>query len=250
MALSNWSMTLIGYHAHARSGSRVIGVSHMSTFAAMLFAQELGIRGGWLLADGSQPQLEGVRANHLAYVELPELFAHSRVVKTEGLASGTLIFAGAPRDAGMPPGAEALVAWAEGRNQPWVEVRDNEHAYWGGLDEAQSARLLTWFLCQRPLDADWRKVRIEPRTLARLRHGLIDHGWTRNLELVKADRGLCELWGGVHRSCVLEHQHQPLPSRVQTGLRLRLELGEFSGKDLGEGCPVNDETGKAVLVGR
>ena len=52
MATQNWSMSLTGYPAHARSGTRVIGVSHMSTFAAIRVAEALGLATGWLFAEG------------------------------------------------------------------------------------------------------------------------------------------------------------------------------------------------------
>ncbi len=247
MALLNWSMSIIGYPAHARSGSRVIGVSHMSTFVVMRFLEDIGIVSGWLLAEGSQPQLERVRAGSATWVGLPELFSERRVVKTEGLASGRLMFAAAPKTSQPPPSDRPLSAWAESHQQPWVEVVDNETAYWGGLSDAHIGRLLTWFVCQRPLEHDWRKVSIEPRTLAIMRHGMLEHGWTRNLGLVKADKGVTDLWGGVHRKCLLDHQHHPQPGHVQAGLRLRLEFGEIFGKDILERCPLSDETGKTGL---
>jgi hypothetical protein len=244
MALLNWSMTMIGYPAHERSGTRVIGLSHMSTFAAMRFVEDLGIVSGWMKAEGSQPQLERVRVGSPTWIGLPELFAERRVVKTEGLASGSLVFAAGAKSDGAPPNDRTLVAWAESRRQPWVEVVDNETAYWGGLDDRQLAMIMCWFLSQRPFEHDWRKVAIEARTLSILKHGLFEHGWTRNLGLAKPERGSSDLWGGVHRNCLLDHSHQPEPSRVQAGLRLRLELGELFGKDLLERCPLNDETGK------
>jgi hypothetical protein len=243
----NWSMTIVGYPPHARAAARVVGVSHMSTFAAMRFLEDLGIASGWLLAEGSQPQLERVRTGSPTLVGLPELFSERRVVKTEGLASGTLVFAAAPKSSPPPPADGRLAEWAASRGQPWIEVVDNESAYWGGLDDEQTSRLLTWFVCQRPFEQDWRAVTIEQRTLAILRHGLLEHGWTRNLALAKPERGLSDLWGGLHRNCLLDNRHHPRPSRVQVGLRLRLEFGELYGKDILEQCPLNDDTGKIGL---
>ena len=47
-------MNIAGYPPHTRSASRVVGVTHMSTFAAMRFLEDLGILNGWLLAEGTQ----------------------------------------------------------------------------------------------------------------------------------------------------------------------------------------------------
>jgi hypothetical protein len=240
-------MTISGYAPHTRSGTRVVGVTHMSTFSMMRFLEGIGVASGWLLAEGSQPQLERVRPGSPTLIGLPELFSQQRVVATEGLASGTLVFAAAPRNSPPPPGDRPLQAWAESRQQPWVEVVDNETAYWGGLDDERTNRLVTWFACQRPFEVDWRTVKVETRTMAILRHGLLEHGWTRNLALAKPERGLSDLWGGIHRNSLIDRRQQPLPSKVQAGLRLRLEFGELFGKDLLEKCPLDDVTGKIPL---
>ena len=245
MANLNWSMTITGYPAHARSGTRVVGLTHMSTFSALRVAEGLGLLGGWVFAEGTHPQLSGLRAGACTPVVVSELFAAGMVVQTEGLANGSLVFAAGDADASEPLSGRSLIAWAEARNQPWFEVIDNEVAYWGGLDDARLAKLLTWFLCQRPVDQDWRRVVMEPRTFTRLRHGLFEHGWTRNLELVQRDRQ--DLWAGVHQSCPLEHRRLPLPTKMGSGLRLRLDLGEFTARDLSERCPIHDDTGRARL---
>lgn len=247
MALHNWPMTLIGYPPHARSGVRVVGVSHMSTFSALRVAEELGLYTGWLLAEGSQPQLEGVRAGQATWAALSQLFSQSKVVQTEGLAQGTLRFAAATPAAGQPPADRPLAVWAESHGQPWLEVVDNELAYWGGLSDGQLDRLLVWFCCQRPFDFDWRKVKCEQRARGRLRHGLFEHGWTRNLALVRPERRAADLWAGVHQTCRLDRGSCPLPSRVQTGLRLTVDFGEIACDDLAELCPLVDETGKAGI---
>jgi hypothetical protein len=249
MAVLNWSMTILGYPAHARSGVRMIGLTHMSTFAVMRVLESCGVVNGWLLAEGSQPQLERVRSGAATWVGLSELFRERRVVKTEGLANGRLVFAAAVPGSGgnpaAPPTDRPLVAWAESRGQPWVEVVDNECAYWGNLSDRHIAQLLAWFASQRPLDADWRQLRFEPRTLALLRHGLFEHGWTRNLGLVRPDRATAELWGGVHRACQLEGAAAAAPpQKVQSGLRLRIDAGELLAKEMSERCPLSDETGK------
>ncbi len=248
MALLNWSQTVVGYPEHTRSGARVVGVSHMSTFAAMRFAEELGIRSGWLVADGALPQLENVRRGAPTAVSLAAMIADRRVAMTEGVTSGTLWFAGASA-ASQPVAGQPLPAWAESAKQVWVQVIDNEMSYWGGLSDAQLARLFAWFLCQHPMEADVKKVRIEPRTFGRLKAGLFDHGWTRNLELVRGDRKMCDLWAGVHASCILDHASRQTPGQAATGLRLTIDFGEIIGADIRERCPLTDETGK-LAAGR
>ncbi len=248
MPLLNWSMTMIGYHAHALSGARVLGVSHMSAFAALAFARDLGLRHGWLQTTGPGAQIPGKPPGAISYAAISDLLEDMRSARTEGLVSGSLLLAAVPRTAGEPPQGAHLRPWAESRRSPWVQVIDNEHAYWGGLDDQQTLRLLTWFLCQRPIEVDWRKVVMDQRAVVRLRGGLLEHGWTRNLELVRADRGTTDLWGGVHRSCLLDHGHLSAPSRVGMGLRLRLDLGEITAREITDlRCPLNDETGRADL---
>jgi hypothetical protein len=245
MATVNWSMTAAGYPAHSRSGTRVAGISHMSTFAAMRFAEAIGLNQGWLFAEGAQPQLDGVRTGAPTHVWLNQMLDSRMVVQTEGLAAGTLVFAAGAAGEGQPLSGRSLIAWAEAKNQPWLEVIDNEVAYWGGLDDARLTRLLSWFLTTRTHTGDWRKIAIEPRVAGRLRHGLFDHGWTRNIGLSNDDR--VDLWGGVAANCPLAHDYHPTPGKVSAGVRLKLSLGEFTGRELSERCPINDETGKARL---
>jgi hypothetical protein len=237
-------MTAIGYPPHAKAGVRVVAMSHMPTFAALRFCEDIGIRTGWMLAEGSQPQLEQVDAGSPTWVALGKLFADARIVATEGLASGRLVFAVATPAAGRPLADRPLTAWAEQHHQPWLEVIDNELCLWGGLSDPQLGRLLAWFACQRPMDVDWKGVRVESRCFARLRQGLFEHGWTRNLALVRPERKSVDLWGGVHRTCMLDHAGLPLPGQSNSGLRLRIDLGEMSASELTERCPVADDTGK------
>lgn len=237
-------MTAIGYPPHAKASVRVVAISHMSTFAALRFCDEIGIRTGWLLTQGSQTQLEEVPGGVPTWVALGKLFADARVVATEGLASGRIIYAAATPAAGKPAGDRELTAWAELHHQPWLEVVDNEQCLWGGLSDAQLARLLAWFACQRPMEVDLKQLRVESRCFARLRQGLFDHGWTRNLALVRTERRTVDLWGGVHRTCMLDHAGLPLPSQANAGVRLRIDLGELSAAELTERCPVADDTGK------
>ena len=42
----------------------------------------------------------------------------------------------------------------------------------------------------------------------------------------------------------LHHTGLPLPGQANTGVRLRLDLGELSASELTERCPVADDTGK------
>jgi hypothetical protein len=245
MASFNWSMSMIGYPAHKRSGSPVVGVSHMSTHEVLRFAEILQLTTGWLRAEGSQPQLERVRGGDTAWVALAELFADRRVVMTDGLASGSLIYVAATAKHGVPPADRTLTAWAVEHGLPWVEVIDNEIAYFGGLGNPHVDRLLTWFLCQRPIEGDWRKTRLAAPVAGRLRHGLFDHGWTRNLECAKpGKKPSVDLWGGVHGACMLEHAALPAPSRVNVGLRLALAGEEWSASELGGRCPLTDDNGK------
>jgi len=237
-------MTAIGYPPHAKAGVRVVAVSHMSTFAALRFCEDIGIRTGWIRAEGSQPQLEGLPEAAPTWVALGKLFADARVIATEGLASGRLIYAAATPAAGRPVDEGALTAWAEKHHQPWLEVVDNEVCLWGGLSDLHLGRLMAWFACQRPMEVDWRQIRFESRSFARVRQGLFEHGWTRNLALVRSDRKSADLWGGVHRTCILDHTGLPLPNQAQTGLRLRVDLGELSASELTERCPIADDTGK------
>lgn len=245
MASPNWSMTAIGYPAHRRSGARVVGLSHMSTHEVLRFAEALQLTTGWLRAEGSQPQLERMRPGEATWVQLSELFADRRVVMTDGLASGSLVFVAATGADGHPPADRPLTVWADDRRLPWVEVIDNEIAYWGGLDNAACDRLLGWFLAQRPVDSDWKTATVPAPVAARLRAGLFDHGWTRNLALARPGRSpVVELWGGVHASCILDHAGYVTPSRVNTGVRLTLVDGAWQAKDLGARSPLADETGK------
>jgi len=216
----------------------------MSTFAALRFCEDLGIRSGWILSEGSQPQLDQVEAGTPTWVALSKLFADARIVATEGLASGRLVFAAATPAAGRPLTDRPLTAWAEQHHQPWLEVVDNEICLWGGLSDHHLSSLLAWFVCQRPLGVDWKSVRVESRCFSRLRQGLFEHGWTRNLALVRADRKTVDLWGGAHRTCMLDHLGKPLPAQANTGVRARIDLGEMSASELTERCPIADDTGK------
>lgn len=226
----------------------MVGISHMSTHEVMRFAEEQHFKTGWLMAEGSQTQLERVKEGTPHWVTLTQLFAEQRIVKTEGVASGSVVFVAATPEAGQPPADRGLQQWAETRKLPWVEIIDNEVAYWGGLSDAQVDRLMNWFCCQRPIETDWRKAHLEAKAAARLRRGLFEHGWTRNLELAKPrKKPTLDLWGGAHRSCILDHNQVPAPSQVSSGVRLTLEGDAWSVVDLNERCILSDDNGKLPL---
>lgn len=247
MGLLDWSMTILGYPAHRLSGAAVVGVSHMSTHAALRFAEGIGCYTGWIVADSDQPQLEGLRAGEPTWVALAELFVEGRVANTEGVVSGSLVFASAVPASGPPPEDRSLIAWAEEGGRAWLEVRDNETAYFGGLSDAALEGLLAWFACQRPLDADWRATRFEPSLAEDLRGGLFDHGWTRNGSLVATGRRpQVELWAGVHERSVLEHHEVHRLSAVHRGLRLTLAGDTWRGAEIEGPCPLDDHTGRSV----
>ena len=154
MALLNWSMTVLGYPAHARAASRVVGLTHMSTHDALNFIEVQGLSTGWLQVEGSQPQLERIREGTRVDVNLPELFASSKIIQTEGVASGALTFVAADPKLGKPPSDRSLITWAEEHQRPWLEVIDNDVTYFGGLDDTQIDALVNWFLARRPSRAE------------------------------------------------------------------------------------------------
>ncbi len=242
MALLDWPMTLIGYPAHRRCGVPVVGVSHMTTHQALRFAEATGMFTGWILADGPAPQVEGILPDTPTWVALAEFFVERRVAYTEGMVSGSLVFASAVPADGRPPADRSLATWAAGQGKPWVEVVDNELAYWGGLDNARMEALLRWFIASRPLDRDWRETVLEPQTASELRAGLFHTGLTRNLALTRAGRKpSVDLWGGVHHRCMLDHESLPPPSAVGNGWRLALRGTTWQARPLEGISPLDDE---------
>jgi hypothetical protein len=113
MALLNWSMTAVGYPTHVRTASRVVGLTHMSTHDALHFIEVQGMSTGWLQVEGSQPQLEHIREGTRVDVNLPEMFASSQIVQTEGVASGAMTYVAADPSLGKPPSDRSLITWAE-----------------------------------------------------------------------------------------------------------------------------------------
>ncbi|MDA3963844.1 MAG: hypothetical protein PF961_23895 [Planctomycetota bacterium] len=241
-------MNMIGYAPHRRSGSAVVGMTHMSTHTAFRVAEALGLYTGWLHCDGEQPQLEGIEAREPVWVVLAELFVEQRVANTEGVVSGSLTFGSAVQANGTPPSDRSLQAWTESGNRPWMQIVDNENVFFGGLNEAAIDQLLCWFLCARPLTVDWRECGLAPAAAKALRSGLFEHGWSRNADLVMTGwRSTVDLWAGIHALSPLEHEELERLSTLQRGVRLTLKGGEWQLKPLiDEECPLDDETGRAT----
>ena len=53
-------MSLLGYPAHARSKSPVIGVSHTSLHAALQFMKDNERYTGWIYTERPQPHIDGI----------------------------------------------------------------------------------------------------------------------------------------------------------------------------------------------
>lgn len=248
MPLLDWSMNMIGYAPHRLSGAGVVAVTHMSTHAAFRVAEALGMYTGYLHCQGQQPQLQGIEAREPTWVVLAELLVEDRVANTEGVVSGALTFAAAVPASGAPPADRPLVSWTEAHGRPWMRIVDNENVYFGGLSDSAIDQLLCWYLCARPLQLAWRECGLAAPTAATLRHGLFDHGWSRNAELVMTGwRPTVDLWAGVHDRCPLAHDELERLSTLQYGVRLTLKGGEWHGKPLrDEECPLDDETGRAT----
>lgn len=243
----DWSMTMLGYPAHRRGRLPVVGISHLSTHQALRLAEQLGIYTGWLVAETDQPHLENMVPGLPHWVALAELFVENRVANTTGVVSGSTVFAAAVPANGRPPSDRSLISWAEESSRPWVQIVDNEHAYWGGLSDEALDKLVLWFLNQAPLDGAWQRQSLHPQLAPQLRNGLFEHGWTRNGSLIR--RGwstTLELWGGIHERCVLDHDPGLPLGEVQTGLRLQLRGNKWRGEDLPGPCPLNDGSGRAT----
>ena len=240
-------MTIIGYTEHQLSGARVVGVSHMSTHAALRFAESIGLFTGWLITESEQPQLEGIQSGAPTWVALAEMFVEGRVANTEGIVSGTVIFAAAVPANGKPPRDRSMKTWAEEGGRVWIEVIDNETAYIGGLDDDGVDKLLQWFVAQLPLNLDWRETDFEDEIRSDLRSGLFEHGWTRNCSLVTSGwRTSVDLWSGVHARCVLPHDDLKHLNSQPMGVRLSLKGECWHGRTLGDACPLDVDTGRAT----
>lgn len=248
MPLIDWSMTILGYREHQRSGAAVVGTSHTSLHTALRFAEGAGWYTGWIATDGPSPQIELVDTSAPEWVALAELFVEGRVANTEGIVGGGVIFVPTVPADGQPPADRSLIAWAEERGRPWLEVHDNETAYWGGLDEAGRERLLAWFLCRRPVELEWTETKLEPAALRVLDGGLFEHGWTRNLSLVSDGwRIKVPLWAGINGRSMLEHDRQLCQlSTSNRGSLLILKGSRWAIGAIDGDCPLDDETGRTV----
>ena len=181
------------------------------------------------------------------WVTLAELFVEERIALTEGVVSGSVVFVAAVQAHGTPPKDRDLKTWAEEIQQPWVEVVDNEIAYFGCLDEELTNGIIGRFLCERPLDKDWRQCGLSPSAQVHLTQGLFDSGWTRNCSLVKDQRRpTVDFWGGVNSDCLLDQsRHHPL-TVVNTGVRCTLKGETWDIELIEEPCPLDDVTGRAT----
>ena len=247
MVLADWSMSVLGYEAHRRSGSRVVGVTHMHTHAALRLAEAMGLYTGYLQCLGQQPQIAGASDDRPMWVSLAELFVDRKVVATEGVIGGGVVFVATVPADGQPPADRSLIAWAEELGRPWLEELDNEVCYWGGLSDQALLRLLAWFAAQRAFtEPAWQELSFQPRTGGVLLRGLFDCGWTRNLALVDKRGHQQQWWGGVHQQAALDHDTVPSPGQVATGVRLSLSGRELRGERLDEPCPLKDDNGRLI----
>jgi len=246
MVRFDWAATIKGYPPHELGARRVVACSHMPTHDALRFARSAGLSKGWMLASEPQPQLEGVPEGETVAVDLEHLFDRGRIAYTEGVVSGSVVYAMAPE--GEPPGDRDLVTWAEERGVAWVRVVDNEVAYWGDVDRDLSRDLLRWFCAQHPINLPWYETAFEEELEEALHHGLFEHGWTRNVTLADGNRRRqLDLWGGVHTQSMVEHQAQHLLSAVQHGIRLTWRDDRWEGAVIDDrACPLNDQTGRVV----
>ena len=102
MPILNWSSTILGYPAHARSAVPVIALSHMNTHEALRFAESIGLFTGWIITEQPQPLLQGLLEGKPSWVSLAEMFVERRIVKTEGMVSGSVVFTAAVPADGDP----------------------------------------------------------------------------------------------------------------------------------------------------
>jgi hypothetical protein len=246
MPLFDWSTNILGYPRHQRSGSPMVGLSHMITHDALAFAQDAGLGSGWMHLTNPQPHLEDLPEGEPVWVDLSELFVDQRIAHTEGIVSGAVTFIGAAAEDGPPPSDRPLTTWAEEIGRIWVQMIDNECTYWGGVDDTLAEDLLRWFCCQHPINRAWTEVGFEADVAAFLRAGLFVHGWTRNNDLVApGGRAAQDLWGGIHTHCILDHEAIHALAAAQVGVRLILRGEAWQGAIIDdEPCPLNDENGR------
>lgn len=244
----DWSVNILGYPAHTRSAAPVIAVSHMATHEALRFAEAVGLFTGWIITESPQPQLEGLLEGEPSWVSLAELFAERRVAKTEGVTSGTVVFAATVPADGDPPADRTLITWAEELGRPWLLVVDNECTYLGNLNDIMTDALLRWFCTRFPLEQRWQETRFDTRLARGLVTGLYEHGWTRNLTLVEPGTfARQELWAGLQNRSILEHPPTHGLASLQSGLRLTLRGTTWTSQPINDHeCPIDQELGRVV----
>ncbi len=250
MALVDWSISIIGYPKHERSGVPMVGVSHMTTYEALRFAESIGQFTGWLLVDGMPGQIDDAPLYTPHWSVLAELFVDERVNETQGVMSGSVTFVSAVRADGEPAEGIELGVWAQKQGRLWLEVHDNELCYWGGLNDEQIDALLAYVCARYPVPYSEEVTVLTEHDAAQLRTGLFQHGWQRNGALVREGGRypVVQLWGGVHSDCVLDHGQKQLPSEVNVGWSLTCKKGHWTTKSLNVVCPLDDE--RARTFGR
>ncbi|TVR15224.1 MAG: hypothetical protein EA401_03175, partial [Planctomycetota bacterium] len=192
------------------------------------------------------PELYGRSASY-RWAYAAAMFHERRIIQTEGMVSGSVVFVAAVPADGDPPQDRGLITWAEELGHPWLLVVDNECAYWGGLGDIQVDALLRWFVCRNPSSVHWMDVRLSTDLARRLHHGLYEHGWSINHSLVsEGSSGRLEMWGGVHERCILEHPPTHRLSAINQGYRLTLRTATWTAETIEGICPIDDITGRVL----
>lgn len=244
MALLDWSMVMAGYPANERNRLRSVGVSHMSTHSMLRVAEHIGIYTGWIACAGVTEQFDRDRDDP-QWTVLAELFVENRVANTEGMTSGTVTLVGAVPADGDPPADRDLIDWAEENGRVWVQVLDNERAYWGGLSDQQIERLLVWFLNQRPLNDPWQDQELHKNLRKALLSGLFQHGWTRNCSLVEEDgKAGQQVWGGIPKDTDVDRDDLSTLQQVDTGWYCSRSGQTWKGLKLDIPCPLDEVRGR------
>lgn len=246
MPSTDWSMSILGYARHTRNGSAVIGVTHVSTHDALRVANAIGMQSGLIWCDDMAAQVEHLPADRPTWAPITRLFADQRVINTEGMVGGVLTFVHSQKEVHPQLDADrSPTEWAEDQGQAWIEIVDNEMAYWGGLDEEQQCRLVSWFCSRRPLDGAWEDRPIHPDSWPLIKNGLYSHGWTRNCDLVAEGRKRKqEWWAGLHQKSALEHKQAPALSALNQGLLLRVQGQQWVAEAVDDICPLDDKHGR------
>ena len=244
MPSTDWSMSILGYERHTRSGSEVIAVTHLSTHDALVLANAIGLQSGWIWCDEMAAQIEDLPSDRPTWAPLTTLFTEQRVANTEGMVGGALTFVHAQENT-EPSKDVKPQQWAAGGKRAWVEIIDNEMAYWGGLNDEQQRLLVTWFCSRRPLDGQWQSREITMETWQQIKPGLFRHGWSRNCDLVSDGRKLKqEWWAGIHAKSALHTDlTQPL-SVFNQGVLLRVQGQLWIAEPLSDKCPLDDKYGR------